>query len=409
MKILLLLPALFQSALLLFDEFYYHRKRELPKWERIGHPLDTLSVLFCLLWLLHSSYSTTNLIIYLFFMLISAIFITKDELIHSKLCSGGEHWIHSLLYILHPVWMATNAWTWYLWQQGNGEIAWILKFQILIIIPFLFYQFLYWNFILNSNRKQSLPVNNDLYEDLGEKWYHAQNHPIALLRSQAKIRDTWVLNHLPSPHSHYKILDIGCGAGFLSNFLAKHGYSVSGIDLSSESLKIAERYDSTQTINYQVGDATQLPFLSESFDAICAMDFLEHVEKPEKVISEISRVLKPKGLFFFHTFNRNTLSWLLAIKAIEWFIQNTPKRLHVRNLFIKPKELDNYCKKNNLSIYKWIGLRPRIFKLATLSLLKTKEVPKNFQFTFTPSLAISYCGIAKKITPELDKSSKRPR
>ena len=56
------------------------------------------------------------------------------------------------------------------------------------------------------------------------------------------------------------------------------------------------------------------------------MDLLEHVEVPAKVIAEASRVLKPGGLFFFHTFNRNWFSWLFALKGVEWFgTQHTPQ------------------------------------------------------------------------------------
>ncbi len=47
--LLLLIPFLVQTFLITFDEWYFHLKRGLPKWERIGHPLDTLTAIFCLL------------------------------------------------------------------------------------------------------------------------------------------------------------------------------------------------------------------------------------------------------------------------------------------------------------------------------------------------------------------------
>src|SRR5690606_14398436 len=104
--------------------------------------------------------------------------------------------------------------------------------------------------------------------------------------------------------------------------------------------------------------AYHLPFSNESFDVITAMDFLEHVESPDQVIMEFSRVLKPGGMFFFHTFNRNPISWLVVIKLLEWFVKNTPKNMHVINLFIKPRELEEYCLKARIKVFEMKGIAP---------------------------------------------------
>ena len=51
-------------------------------------------------------------------------------------------------------------------------------------------------------------------------------------------------------------------------------------------------------------------------------------------------MLAPGGRFFFHTFNRTWLAWLIVIKGVGWFVRNTPRDLHVLRLFVKPSELD---------------------------------------------------------------------
>lgn len=222
-------------------------------------------------------------------------------------------------------------------------------------------------------------VNNDFYNELKEKWYQADDHPIALLRAENTRRIPWVSQHM---RHHFlskpcAVLDVGCGAGFLTNALAKEKHRVTGIDLSEKSLEVASQKDSTQSVVYQKADAYSLPFPEQSFDVVCAMDLLEHVEKPKQVIAEAARVLKPKGLFFFHTFNRNFISWLFVIKGVEWFVSNTPEQMHVYRCFIKPKELKLYCKQHGLQTEKLIGLNPALMSKSFWKLLFTRRDRKS--------------------------------
>ncbi len=241
-------------------------------------------------------------------------------------------------------------------------------------------------------------INNAFYDELHEKWYTADNHPIALLRAENKARVPWVRQHIKHHFSEKpcSILDVGCGAGFLTNSLALDGHNVSGIDLSDESLKVAREKDSTRSVAYQSGDAYALPFSEGSFDVVCAMDLLEHVEDPQKVVTQAARILKPGGLFFFHTFNRNPISWLFVIKGVEWFVSNTPSRMHLYNLFIKPKELKIYCEKNRLNVHTMKGLNPKLTSRAFWKMLFSRKVPSDFTFALSSSLISGYVGYAIK-------------
>ena len=249
-----------------------------------------------------------------------------------------------------------------------------------------------------AKRSRRPEVDNDFYHSLGERWYHASDDPVALLRAEARLKNPWISKtiqkYLPAT-SHPTILDMGCGAGLLSNALARSGLHVTGIDLSEESLLIAQQYDSTRSVRYLATDATQVPLCSESFDAVCAMDFLEHVESPVRVIQEASRLLRPGGLFFFHTFNRTPLAWLFAKQGLEWFVKNTPRNLHVYRLFIKPKELRKLMRYAGLQPGKFVGSRP-VFSKAFMNLLFSGVVPEDFQFKFCRSLAVGYSGYAVK-------------
>lgn len=240
-------------------------------------------------------------------------------------------------------------------------------------------------------------INNDFYDGLEGDWYTAQDHPIALLRAENAERAPWVEKEIAKNlEGSLYILDVGCGGGFLSNHLAHAGHQVTGIDLSENSLKIAKRYDQTGSVSYLQADAYALPFKNAKFDVVCAMDILEHVENPANLIAEASRVLRPGGLFFFHTFNRNWKSRLLVIKGVDWFVKNAPKNMHVYELFITPEELRELFQDKGLDVEKFLGFVPCLKQKALWKLLMTGKISPHFKFKFVKSLSTGYCGFAIK-------------
>jgi 2-polyprenyl-6-hydroxyphenyl methylase/3-demethylubiquinone-9 3-methyltransferase len=242
------------------------------------------------------------------------------------------------------------------------------------------------------------PVNNAIYDTLGSRWYAAEDDPVALLRAESRLRNPWVLERIVTHRgASARVLDVGCGGGLLSNHLAKAGLEVHGLDASRESLAVAERYDETRSVRYVLGDALHLPYHDASFDVVCAMDFLEHVEDPAGVIREAARVLRPNGTFFFHTFNRNWLAWLVVIKGVEWFVKNTPPDLHVLRLFLKPGEVSAWCEDFGLLVRELHGSAPVVFSRAFLRLLTSGEVSDDFRFRFTRSTLLAYTGYAVKV------------
>jgi len=240
-------------------------------------------------------------------------------------------------------------------------------------------------------------VNNEIYAALGDLWYTAEDAPVALLRAESKLLNPWVAAEMTSKlgDRRCQVLDVGCGAGFLSNHLGSLGHEVTGLDASDDALAVATRHDPGHTVRYQKGDALKLPFEDASFDVVCAMDFLEHVEDPEQAIAEAARVLRPSGLFFFHTFNRNVLAWLVIIKGVEWFVQNTPPRLHVLRLFLKPAEVGTMCLAHGLGALELQGMRPRL-GWPFWRMLLSRRVSATFAFKFTSSMRLGFSGCARK-------------
>lgn len=94
-----------------------------------------------------------------------------------------------------------------------------------------------------------------------------------------------------------KVLEIGSGPGHVADALAKTGAHVTGVDFSADMVGVAQR--NHPEITFRRADAEQLPFEQDSFDAVVANFVVHHLARPDVVLSEVRRVLKPEGRFAF--------------------------------------------------------------------------------------------------------------
>ena len=101
------------------------------------------------------------------------------------------------------------------------------------------------------------------------------------------------------------VLDVGCGEGGKTlYFLSLGAKSVTGIDAVSnyreKAVALAERLGFSGRYSFVTGDATSLPFKDASFDTVTMNDFFEHVDSPEKALSEAMRVLRAGGRLYIN-------------------------------------------------------------------------------------------------------------
>lgn len=136
---ILYLPFMLQGVLMVIDEVF-HYKRGLGLWERLGHPLDTLTVFVPLAMVSLNDYSEAGQTVFISLGVFSCLFITKDEFIHTKECSFIENWLHSLLFILHPL---IFVMTFILWKNHPEDQ--FIDFQPIIIGSFMLYQVFKWS------------------------------------------------------------------------------------------------------------------------------------------------------------------------------------------------------------------------------------------------------------------------
>jgi 2-polyprenyl-6-hydroxyphenyl methylase / 3-demethylubiquinone-9 3-methyltransferase len=211
-----------------------------------------------------------------------------------------------------------------------------------------------------------------------------------------------------SPDMGKKILDLGCGGGFLSEEFSKAGFEVTGMDPSPHLLKNAQAHALKGGLNikYVEGYGEKLPFETGSFDYVACCDVLEHVDDVNKVVSEIARVLRPGGAFFYDTVNRNFLSYLLIIKvAQDWkFTAWEAPRTHVWDKFVKPSELSEIMARHGLSQRELKGITPGNNIIAMLKNVRKRakgkitryEMGKQMDFREDNHADASYMGYGVK-------------
>ena len=138
---LAVVPILVQGMVMAVDEFHFHRKRGLGWWERWGHPIDTLSVLAPIILALLSPWSATTSGWFWLLSLLSCVIVTKDEWVHRGEACANEHWLHAVLFLLHPLVFIGSG---LLWHDGRGGARAVLLAQAGGLAAFLSYQVLWW-------------------------------------------------------------------------------------------------------------------------------------------------------------------------------------------------------------------------------------------------------------------------
>ena len=198
-----------------------------------------------------------------------------------------------------------------------------------------------------------------------------------------------------------EVLDVGCGGGLLSEGMAKRRVIVVGIDPSEAALQVARAHTQKsglgQNTFFEQGYAESLPYADGSFSVIVCMDVLEHVQDPEVVIKEITRVLAPGGIFIFDTINRTPIAHMALIWIGERFFQKNGlvSGLHHYERFIKPTELKALIVKSGLRVHEMSGFMPA-FKKGQLTL-----APGWFK-------GVSYVGYATKEAAPIPTRSSYP-
>lgn len=194
------------------------------------------------------------------------------------------------------------------------------------------------------------PINADpaelaKFSDLAHRWWDPESE-FKPLHQINPLRLDWIDSQ--ASLAGQRVLDVGCGGGILADSMARRGADVTGIDLSTKALKVAQLHAleaGTPRIQYREVSAEALAAeVPGSFDVVTCMEMLEHVPDPASVVRACATLVKPGGSVFFSTINRNPKAFLFAIVGAEYLLKMLPKGTHEYARMIRPSELAAYCR-----------------------------------------------------------------
>jgi 2-polyprenyl-6-hydroxyphenyl methylase / 3-demethylubiquinone-9 3-methyltransferase len=219
-----------------------------------------------------------------------------------------------------------------------------------------------------SQRNLAMPSEETLHDDptvnpeeikrfdrLGAQWWDPEG-PMRALHKFNPVRVVYLRElfgrhfpfdgmprnwRAPAPLQGLKILDLGCGAGILSEPLARLGARLTSIDPARRNIEIAKDHaaKANLAINYRCMAAEELTAAGALFDAVLAMEVIEHVRDVKHFLGQAAKMVRPGGMLVVATLNRTLKSFALAIVGAEYVLHWVPRGTHNWNHFVTPSEL----------------------------------------------------------------------
>ena len=195
------------------------------------------------------------------------------------------------------------------------------------------------------------PAELAKFSDLAHHWWDPESE-FKPLHQINPLRLDWI--HALADLNRKRVLDVGCGGGILADSMARKGADVTGIDLASKSLRVAQLHaleTGTPSIQYrEVSVEALAQEQPSSFDVVTCMEMLEHVPDPSSVVRACAELVKPDGWVFFSTLHRSAKAFMLAIVGAEYVLNMLPRGTHEYAKMIRPSELAASCREAGLDL-----------------------------------------------------------
>ena len=205
------------------------------------------------------------------------------------------------------------------------------------------------------------PAEVARFEAIAAEWWDAGGKFAPLHRFNptrlAFLKDTLVRHFSRAPRAArplegLMLLDVGCGGGLVAEPMTRLGAAVIGIDAGAATIEAARRHANAMglTIDYRTATVEELAAQGARFDAVLALEVIEHVAEPGTFLKGAASLLKPGGAMAVATLNRTARSFLLAIVGAEYVLRWLPPGTHDWTRFIRPRELDGMLRSVGLGV-----------------------------------------------------------
>jgi 2-polyprenyl-6-hydroxyphenyl methylase / 3-demethylubiquinone-9 3-methyltransferase len=194
------------------------------------------------------------------------------------------------------------------------------------------------------------PAEVARFSALAARWWDADG-PMRPLHRLNPLRLSWIKDRISAGFgrdpksstalSGLAVLDVGCGAGLVTEPLARMGAAVVGIDPSEETIAAAKLHaeEAGLAVDYRAETAEALAAAGERFDVVLTLEVVEHVTDVASFIATTGGMVKPGGLTIASTINRTRKAWLLAILGAEYVLRWLPRGTHDYDKLVTPDEL----------------------------------------------------------------------
>ena len=164
--------------------------------------------------------------------------------------------------------------------------------------------------------------------------------------------------HDPFPLDGLALLDVGCGAGLLSEPMARLGADVTGLDPAAANLDAARGHAASAglEIGYSAETVEAVAATGRRYDVVLAMEVVEHVPDMPAFVQACARCVAPGGILLLATLNRTLRSFALAILGAEYILRWLPRGTHDWEKFVTPDELRRAVASAGLAGYRTRGM-----------------------------------------------------
>jgi 2-polyprenyl-6-hydroxyphenyl methylase / 3-demethylubiquinone-9 3-methyltransferase len=221
------------------------------------------------------------------------------------------------------------------------------------------------------------------FDALAARWWDPSG-PMQPLHMMNPCRVGWILERIRRKFggSDVNVLDVGCGAGLLSESLAAEGFNVLGLDAGVEAIAAAKAHAEGRgfRLTYRADTAEALAAEGQKYSVITALEIIEHVVDPAAFVATLASLLEPGGLLFLSTLNRTTKSYMVAKFGAEYLLRLLPVGTHDWRRFVTPQELGRFCRGAGLRLADSAGM--------SFSLLHGR-------FAITRDMSVNYIAMAE--------------